>query len=142
MSSLLKFATVAVAGCATWLYLQPIPTSAQTADGIGIFEGRSDIGEVVHPGVAHYDASTKTYTLTAAGENMWYAKDAFYFVWKKVSGDIELSADIRFPLEGGRAHRKAALVLKQDLTADGVYADAALHGSGMTALQYIGGRRA
>jgi len=107
-----------------------------TAGAAGIFEGASDIGEAVHPGTVHYDAAAKTYTVTAAGENMWSTRDAFYFVWKRVSGDIELTADIAFPREGGRPHRKAALVLKQDLSADGVYADAAVHGSGMTALQY------
>jgi TolB protein len=116
---------------------QIAPAIAQsTSNALGIFEGHSDIGEVVHPGVAQYDAKKSTYNITAAGENMWSTKDAFYFVWKKVSGDVELSADIRFSQEGGRAHRKAVLVLKQDLTPDGVYADAALHGSGLTALQY------
>src|ERR1700682_4745480 len=126
-----KFAAVAVVGCASWLCLQGVPSAAQAAsDGIGIFEGRSDIGEVVHPGSAQYDAAAKSYTVTAAGENMWSTRDAFYFVWKKVAGDIELSADVSFPREGGRAHRKAVLILKQDLAADGVYADAALHGSG------------
>jgi hypothetical protein len=114
-----------------------MPALAQTAaGGIGIFEAGSDIGEVVHPGIALYDAASKTYTITAAGENMWSTRDAFYFLWKKVSGDVELSADVRFPQAGGRAHRKAVLILKQDLAADGVYADAALHGSGLTALQY------
>ena len=137
MFSLLQLARVAVVSSAAWLCLPAMPALAQTASGgIGIFEGRSDIGETVHPGMAQYDAATKTYSVTAAGENMWSAKDAFYFVWKKISGDVELTSDVRFPQEGGRAHRKAALILKQDLAADGVYADAALHGSGMTALQY------
>ncbi len=113
------------------------PVAAQTSlDAIGIFEGRTDIGELVHPGVAEYDAASKSYTVRAAGENMWSNKDAFYFLWQKVSGDVELSADVAFPQAGGRAHRKAVLVLKQNLDADGVYADAALHGSGLTALQY------
>jgi TolB protein len=129
-------AAVAVA-CAALLCVLAGPATAQTSSGpIGIFEGRTDIGEVVHPGVAEYDAASKSYTVTAAGENMWSTKDAFYFLWQKVSGDIEISADVAFPQAGGRPHRKAALVLKQDMDADGVYADAALHGSGLTALQY------
>lgn len=129
---------VAPAICvAALLSLQAAPSAAQVSSGaIGIFEGRTDVGETVHPGVAEYDAAKKTYTVTAAGENMWSTKDAFYFLWKKVSGDIELSADIAFPQEGGRPHRKAALILKQDMDPDGVYADVALHGSGLSALQY------
>jgi TolB protein len=134
----LTIAAGAAAGVSAVLAcLHATPATAQaSSDAIGIFAGRTDIGEVVHPGLAQYDPGSKSYTLTAAGENMWSTKDAFYFLWQKVSGDVELSADVAFPQAGGRAHRKAALVLKQNLDADGVYADAALHGSGLTALQY------
>ena len=34
----------------------------------------------------------------AAGANMWSTDDAFHFAWKKVSGDVALSADMTFPL--------------------------------------------
>jgi TolB protein len=137
MVFVLKLSSItAIVLSALWFGQITAAFAQSTSDAVGIFEGRSDIGEVVHPGVAQYDAAKNTYNITASGENMWSTKDAFYFVWKKISGDIELSADIRFPQEGGRAHRKAVLVLKQDLSADGVYADAALHGSGLTALQY------
>jgi len=133
----LKTSSIAAIVFSALWFAQSAPALGQsTSNAVGIFDGGSDIGEVVHPGIAHYDATKKTYTITAAGENMWSTKDAFYFVWKKVSGNVDLSADIRFPQEGGRAHRKAVLIFKQDLTADGVYADAALHGSGLTALQY------
>ena len=110
---------------------------AQTGhESIGIFEGHSDVGAVLKQGDATYDASTKTYTLHGAGENMWLTKDAFQFLWKKASGDIALSAKIRFPHAGTNPHRKGALLLRQSLDTDAVYADAALHGSGLTALQY------
>jgi TolB protein len=130
------YSITAIVLSALWFGQIASAFAQSTSNALGVFEGTSDIGEVVHPGVAQYDAAKNTYSVTAAGENMWSTNDAFYFVWKKVSGDVELSADIRFPQEGGRAHRKAVLVLKQDLAADGVYADAALHGSGLTALQY------
>jgi TolB protein len=105
-------------------------------ESLGIFEGHSDVGTVLHPGTATYDAAKGTYTLTGSGENMWLAKDAFQFVWKKTSGDISLAADIRFPHPGGNPHRKAALLIRQSLDTDAVYADAALHGVGLTALQF------
>jgi TolB protein len=112
-------------------------TLAQNAgERIGIFDGHADIGAVVIPGTASFDAAAKTYTVTAAGENMWTNRDAFYLLWKKVSGDVQLTADIAFPRELGRAHRKAVLIVKQDLAADGAYADVAIHGSGLSALQY------
>jgi Tol biopolymer transport system component len=136
MRSLLNLAAAVIGGVA-WVCLPTLTAIGATdSETIGIFEGRSDIGDVLHPGMAQYDANAQTYTITAAGENMWYARDSFYFVWKKVSGDVQLTADVAFRQTSGRAHRKAVLLLKQDLTADGVYADAALHAAGMTALQY------
>ena len=106
------------------------------ASPLGIFEDHGDVGTVLHPGSVEYDASTQTYTLTGSGENMWFAADAFQFVWKKLSGDVSLTADISFPTTTGNPHKKAVLMLRQSLDADSVYADIALHGSGMTALQY------
>ena len=104
-------------------------------ESLGVFEGHSDVGTVLHPGSVVYDATLKTYTITGSGENMWLSKDAFQFLWKKASGDVALSADIRFPHRGGNPHRKAALLLRQSLAPDSVYADAVLHGVGLTALQ-------
>ena len=67
---------------------------------------------------------------------MWFAEDAFHFVWKKVSGDVTLAADISFEGTGGDPHRKACLLIRQSLDADSAYADAAIHGDGLTSLQY------
>ena len=102
---------------------------------LGAFEGSSDVGVVLHPGSVRYDASARTYTVTGSGENMWFANDDFQFVWKKVSGDVSLTASIAFPVKGGNAHRKAILMIRQSLDADSAYADAALHGDGLTSLQ-------
>ena len=37
---------------------------------------------------------------------MWFAADAFQFVWKKVSGDVTLTADISFLTKTGNSIRK------------------------------------
>lgn len=103
---------------------------------VGIFEDHADVGTVLHPGSAEFDASRQSYTLSGSGENMWFATDAYQFVWKKVSGDVTLTADISFPTTTGNPHKKAVLMLRQSLDPDSVYADVALHGVGMTALQY------
>jgi TolB protein len=102
----------------------------------GIFEGHTNIGKNLHSGSAEYDAETHTYIVSGSGENMWFTADAFQFVWKKLSGDIAITADISFVGTGGNEHRKAALMVRQDLDADSVYADVALHGNGLTSLQY------
>jgi hypothetical protein len=105
---------------------------------LGAFDGQSDVGAVVPPGTASFDRVSGVYTVTAAGINLWSTTDGFHFVWKKMSGDLSLTADIRFPIIAGThdPHRKAVLMIRQTLDADGVYADAAQHGSGLTALQY------
>ena len=109
------------------------------ASSLGIFEDRTDIG-TVHAGSAEYAASTETYTVTGGGDDMWYAEDDFHFVWKKVSGDVSLTADISFPDLSGNPHKKAVLMVRQSLDPDSAYADVALHASGLTSLQYRDGK--
>ncbi len=108
------------------------------AQSPGIFEGQSDVGAVTPPGAAHFDPASGAYTITSAGANLWSTADGFHFVWKKVSGDFALAADIDFPVKTGAhsEHRKAILIFRQTLDADSAYADAAQHGSGLTALQF------
>ena len=53
-----------------------------------------------------------------------------------MSGDVTLAAKIVFPEAGGNPHRKACLFFRQSLEPDSAYADAALHGDGLTSLQY------
>ncbi|MBC7928054.1 MAG: hypothetical protein H7039_20615, partial [Bryobacteraceae bacterium] len=120
----------------SYCFLSLTSLFAQTASAVGIFDGYEDVGAVLHPGSATFDSSTRAYTVTGSGENMWGTRDAFHFVWKKVSGDMTLTADIQILSEGGDPHRKAALMIRQSLDADSAYADAALHGDGLTSLQF------
>jgi len=110
--------------------------AADTPAKLVPFEGQTDVGTVLHPGSAIYDDATKTFTLLGAGENMWLSNDAFHFVWKKISGDVAINADIAFIGQGVNEHRKAVVMVRQALDADSPYADVALHGSGLTSLQY------
>jgi len=103
---------------------------------LGLFEGQTDVGGPRRSGSARFDEANRTYTVSGGGVNMWFTNDAFHFVWKKVSGDVALMADIVFPGQGGDPHRKACLLIRQSLDADSAYADAALHGDGLTSLQY------
>ncbi len=103
---------------------------------LGIFDSHSDIGVVLHPGSADYEAASATYTLTASGANMWFAEDDFHFVWKKVSGDVFLSADIAFSSDTGNEHRKAVLMIRQSLDAGSPAVDVARHGNGLTSMQF------
>ena len=101
------------------------------ATPIGLFEGQSDIGGPLLPGSASYDAGTKSYTLNSASYNIWYFRDEFRYLWKKMSGDVSLAADVTFPNSNGYGDRKAVLVIRQDLDDDSKEVMTALHGAGL-----------
>jgi TolB protein len=109
---------------------------AAAAAPLGIFEGQNDVGTVLHAGSAHYDATTGTYSLTGSGENLWWAEDDFHYVWKKVSGDFSLAAQLELPGSGGDPHRKAVLMVRQTLHGNSAAVDLAVHGDGLTSLQW------
>jgi TolB protein len=115
---------------------------AQTNEPIGVFEGHGDVGTVRHPGSVTYDATSRSYAVAGSGANMWATRDAFHYAWKKASGDLALTADVAFPEPGTEPHRKACLVIRQSLDADSAYVDAALHGDGLTSLQFRDSRGA
>lgn len=111
--------------------------NAQDSSGpLGVFESESDIGVLLHPSKFVYDSSQQTYSITASGENVWFEKDNFHFVWMKVSGDGFFQADVSFVGKGANPHRKALLMVRPTLDADSSYVDIAAHGNGMTALQF------
>jgi hypothetical protein len=123
---------------AVLLLLLPVEgtTASAAVASVGIFADQGDVGSVLHAGTAVFDPEARTYTVTGSGDNMWAARDAFHFVWKQAAGDLALTADINFPGTGKEAHRKACLLIRQSLDVDAAYADAALHGDGLTSLQF------
>ncbi len=84
------------------LLIVVLATLLRAQGPVGIFENHSDVGTVLHPGSATFDSAKQTYTLTGSGENMWSTQDAFQFAWKKVSGDVELTANISFGNSSGK----------------------------------------
>jgi len=110
---------------------------AQTGD-LGIFTNQGSVGQTP-PGVAaHYDAGKSEYRITGGGANVWGTADAFYFAWKKASGDITLTADVQWVGTSSTEHRKAMLMVRQSLDPGSAYADAVSHGNGLTSLQFRG----
>jgi hypothetical protein len=125
-------------GSATRTQVAPPPdfhrTSTNFDTPIGIFQGQSDVGSAVVPGSSSYDAKTGQYTIHSAGYNIWYTRDEFRYLWKKMSGDVSLAADIAFPDPNGYGDRKAVLVIRQNLDDDSKEVLVALHGAGMIQL--------
>ena len=121
----------------TILALAMVVALAQTND-LGVFTNEGSVGQTPAGCKAHYDAAKGEYTITGGGANMWAASDAFYFVWKKVSGDVALSADVTWVGISAAEHRKAVLIVRQSLDPGSSYADAVSHGNGLTSLQFRG----
>jgi hypothetical protein len=103
---------------------------------IGVFDGQSDIGGAVVAGSSSFDAATGQYTINSAGYNVWYTRDEFRYLWKRMSGDVSLAADISYPDPKGYGDRKAVLMIRQSLDDDSKAAMVALHGAGMVHLAW------
>jgi hypothetical protein len=103
---------------------------------IGLFEGQSDIGGALVPGSASYDPAPGRYTIDSAGYNIWYTRDEFRYLWRRMSGDVSLAASVVFPNASGYGDRKVVLIVRQDLDDDSKEAMAALHGAGLIHLAF------
>jgi len=106
------------------------------AAGTGIFEAHGDVGVTSKAGSVEYDSASGEYRVTGGGANIWSTTDAFQFAWSRLSGDVTLTADVRFIGAGKVNHRKAVLMIRQGLDAGAAYADVAVHGDGLTSLQF------
>lgn len=109
--------------------------SAQTRP-LGVFDHHQDVGDPRIAGDAIYDGVEQTYTLSAAGANMWADQDQFHFAWTKIKGDFIVQATVRFIGKGANPHRKIGIIARDALTTDSRYADACVHGDTLTSLQY------
>lgn len=101
-----------------------------------IFDIHQDIGAVAHAGQTSYNAETENYTLKSSGKNLWYKEDEFHFACKKFSGDFILYARLAFIGDGTDPHRKAGVMIRKGLDPGSAYADIAVHGDGLTSLQF------
>jgi TolB protein len=114
-----------------------IPAAPVRSEGaLGYFEAHSDVGGPALAGSAAYDPATQAYRMSAAGTNMWFARDEFHFAWRKMSGDFLLTASTRFEGAGVDAHRKLGLMIRTSLDPGSPYVDVAAHGDGLTSLQF------
>ncbi len=100
------------------------------------FAGKTDVGSITIPGTVQFDLSLGTITMTGSGENIWGNRDAFYFLWNKVEGDVSCWTDVSWEGKGKNPHRKAGWMFRAGLGPDDAYVDAVLHGNGLISMQY------
>ena len=110
-----------------------INTKAQNS--VGIFDTQSDVGKVLHKGSATFDLPN-IYKVSGSGENIWFKKDEFHFVWKKLKGDFIVTTQPTLIGTGGNAHRKTGWMVRTSLDTSAAVVCLTLHGDGMTAFQF------
>jgi TolB protein len=102
----------------------------------GVFENQNDVGQILHPGSGTYNALTGDYVLSGSGTNIWFTRDDFHFVWKKMRGNFILQARGHLVGKGVEAHRKFGWMVRASLDSSSPMVSATVHGDGLTSLQY------
>ncbi len=95
-----------------------------------------DIGKPKLKGSFQFDKKVQKFTLAGAGYNLWFERDEFYLVAQEVESDFIISANLKFIGEGKDPHRKIGLMIRESTAENAVYMDGAVHGDGLTSLQY------
>ncbi len=103
---------------------------------LGFFDGFTDVGSPGIAGSAGYWEPGQVYRMKGSGSNIWFGEDSFAFLWKKMSGDYILQAEMAFMGEGVDPHRKAGLMIRDGLTSGAAHVSCVIHGDGLTSLQY------
>ncbi|MCY7421492.1 MAG: biopolymer transporter TolR [Chitinophagaceae bacterium] len=121
---------------AALVFLLSTTASEDAHSQVGVFDHSADIGKVFHKGSARYDAAKDQYDLTGAGANMWFGKDEFHYLYKKMTGDFILQAQAAFVGKGTDMHRKFGWMIRNSLDTSSAMVSAQVHGDGLTSLQY------
>jgi len=103
---------------------------------LGLFETQMDVGHPKNAGSAKYDAVTHSYLLKGSGYNIWFARDEFHFLFKKIKGDFTATANFNFIGPTGNGHRKIGWMLRQSTDEKSIAMNAVEHGDGLTVLQW------
>jgi TolB protein len=108
---------------------------AQT-DTLGLFSSHMDIGNPENKGAAQYDKVTHTYTLKGSGYNIWFNRDEFQYLFRKIKGDFTVTANFQFVGDKGNGHRKIGWMIRESTDEKSIHASAVEHGDGLTVLQW------
>ena len=113
-----------------------IPSALSQEGPLGQFESRTDVGAPKLVGSGSYAAAAQEYTVSGASTNMWFGRDQFHFVWKRLKGDFTLRTRVEPVGKGAVGHRKPGWMVRPTLEADAPYTDGAEHSDGLTSLQF------
>lgn len=103
---------------------------------VGIFDNHADIGKPKNAGSSRYDEATQTYYMRGSGSNIWFNRDEFQYLYKRMAGDFILTADFEFAGEKGNGHRKIGWMIRESADEAAASVNAVVHGDGLTVLQW------
>jgi regulation of enolase protein 1 (concanavalin A-like superfamily) len=94
-----------------------------------------DVGDFALPGSTTSDGSTGTWTIRAAGSDIWGTDDSFRYVYRPLSGDGSLVARVN-RLDNTHAWAKAGVMIREGLASTSRNATIALTPANGVAFQY------
>jgi len=103
---------------------------------LGLFDTQLDVGHPKNAGSGKYDSVTHTYLLKGSGYNIWFNRDEFHYLYKKIKGDFTATANFNFLGATGNGHRKIGWMLRQSADEKSIHISAVEHGDGLTVLQW------
>jgi len=103
---------------------------------VGIFDKNADIGNPKNAGSSRYDEATQAYYMRGSGSNIWFNRDEFQYLYKKINGDFLLTANFAFLGEKGNGHRKIGWMIRESLDEGAASYNAVTHGDGLAVLQW------
>jgi TolB protein len=118
------------------LSLLVLSVSFVTAQPLGEFNGFTHVGSTDKKGTTQYNEVDQEYTIEGASGNMWFDRDDFHFLWKKMKGDFILTAQVEFLSTGVDPHRKVGWMVRHSLEANSPQLNGVVHGDGLTSIQY------
>ena len=77
------------------VFILPLLAACDEGGSIGAFDSVTAVGD--SEGELRYDVDADEYQLSGSGHNMWAAEDAFQYAWRRVEGDLTLTADVTWP---------------------------------------------
>jgi len=116
-------------------FLWVVIDSTNAQDAIGIFEKQVDVGNT-KAGAATYSAQNQAYTIEGSGNNVWFNHDGFHYVYRQMKGDFILRCSASLAGNGGESHRKLGWMIRASLDSTAACVSLAMHGDGLTSLQY------
>ena len=106
------------------------------ATHVGIFDKAADIGNPKNAGASRYEEASQTYYMKGSGYNIWFNRDEFQYLYKKIAGDFILTANFAFQVDTGNGHRKIGWMIRESLDEGAASYNATTHGDGLGVLQW------